>query len=255
MCLIFLAIDNHPEYKLVIAANRDEFYNRKTAPAHFWEDHPEVLGGRDLEAGGTWLGINKIGRISMVTNYRDLKNIKPGAPSRGHLVSDYLLENESPERYMRNVEEKRSVYNGFNLIAGTLDQFFYYSNYQGKVRKIDAGLHGLSNHLLNTSWPKVRVGMEKMTDLLKTTALNPDHILDVMFNDAIAPDEELPDTGIGLEKERLLSSMFIKSPGYGTRSSTVVMVDRSNNLLFKERVYDTDTFGFTSHEFSFKISP
>ena len=253
MCLIFIALHHHPGYKLIVAANRDEFYKRKTSSANFWEDHPEILGGRDLEAGGTWLAVNKNGRISMVTNYRDLKNLKQVAPSRGHLVSDYLLGNEQPADYMHNVETKGNEYNGFNLITGTSDELYYYSNYQNKIIKIAPGLHGLSNHLLDTPWPKVREGLAEMKTLMSGETVDPHLLLDAMHHEIIAPDGELPDTGIGLEWERTLSAMFIKSPGYGTRNSTVVMIDRSNNLQFYERVYDTQTFEFKTTQFSFNI--
>src|SRR5688572_24933406 len=129
MCLIFLALKSHPSYKLIVAANRDEFYNRKTAAADYWEDYPQVLGGRDLEAGGTWLGMSRTGKISMITNFRDFKNIKSNAPSRGHLVSDYLINNDSTENFLRDVEPRAKNYNGFNLICGTADALWYFSNY------------------------------------------------------------------------------------------------------------------------------
>src|SRR5262245_33259460 len=129
MCLIFLSLHHHPTYKLIVAANRDEFYNRKTEAASFWHDHPNIVGGRDLEAMGTWMGMTKQGRISFITNYRDPFNINPAAPSRGHLVSDYLLSNESPRDYLKKVEATGKQYNGFNLVVGTPDQLYYYSNY------------------------------------------------------------------------------------------------------------------------------
>ena len=155
MCLIFFSLKNHPTYKLVIAANRDEFYQRKTEPASFWKDHPTILGGRDLEANGTWMAMNKEGKISLVTNYRDLSNINPKAPSRGQLVSDFLLNGISAEKYLAQVEKNGKAYNGFNLVVGSSDKLVYYSNYKNGVEEIPPGLHGLSNHLLNTPWPKV----------------------------------------------------------------------------------------------------
>lgn len=253
MCLIFISLRNNPTYKLIVAANRDEFYNRKTAPAHFWEDHPGVLGGRDLEASGTWLGVNRNGRISMITNYRDLKNIKPQAPSRGKLVSEYLLRQGGPDEYLQGVAAEAPNYNGFNLIVGDTDALFYYSNYKNSIEPLSAGLHGLSNHLLNTPWPKVKKGLQKFQPLLNDTVVNPDHLLDALYDAEVAVDAELPDTGIGLERERLLSSMFIKSPGYGSRSSTVVMVDNLNNVQFVERTYSLPSFEYTTRSFEFTI--
>lgn len=254
MCLIFLSVKNHPAYKLVIAANRDEFYQRKTAPASFWFDHPSILGGRDLEASGTWMAVNKQGKISMVTNYRDISNINPNAPSRGQLVTDFLLNYDRPLDYLTQVEKKGKAYNGFNLVVGTADQLGYYSNYGKSVEELSPGLHGLSNHLLNTPWPKVVRGKEKMKVALSENDLKPAKLFELLSDDLTAPDDQLPDTGVGLERERMLSSMFIKSPNYGTRCSTVVLIDHSDNVYFSERVYDLKTFAYTSQVFEFKIS-
>jgi uncharacterized protein with NRDE domain len=254
MCLIFLSVKNHPTYKLVIAANRDEFYQRKTAPASFWTDHPAILGGRDMEASGTWMAMNRQGKISMVTNYRDPENINPHAPSRGQLVTDFLLNGATPFDYLKSVEQKGKAYNGFNLIVGSAEQLWYYSNYGQSVEELKPGLHGLSNHLLNTPWPKVIRGKEKMNNTLSSRDIDPTKLFEILFDDHTAPDEKLPNTGVGLERERMLSSMFIKSPNYGTRCSTVVLVDHSNNVYFSERVYDLKTFKYTSQIFEFKIS-
>ena len=255
MCLIFLSIQEHPTYKLVIAANRDEFYNRKTQAAAFWNDYPNIVGGRDLEAMGTWMAMTKQGKISLVTNYRDLTNINPNAPSRGQLVTDFLLEDLSPKFYLEQIEAKGKLYNGFNLIVGSAEELYYYSNYKTGVERIKPGLHGLSNHLLDTPWPKVSRGLEKMKGALSSNDVDPAKLFDVLFDDRIAPDETLPDTGVGLERERMLSSMFIKSPNYGTRCSTVVMIDQDDYVYFAERVYNLSTFDYTSQLFEFKIAP
>lgn len=253
MCLIFLSVQDHPRYKLIVAANRDEFYQRRTAAAAYWEDHPEILGGRDLEAQGTWMAMNKNGRIAMVTNYRDIRNIKPVAPSRGALVTNYLLDTNSPENYLNQVALKGSNYNGFNLIVGSAEELWYNSNYKSGVEKLSLGLHGLSNHLLDTPWPKVERGLEKMRKVLFSQDIQSSQLFEVLFDDAIASDSKLPDTGIGLERERALSSMFIKSPGYGTRCSTVILVGRDNTVQFSERVYDLQTFVYSQKDFAFVI--
>ncbi|HEY0656395.1 MAG TPA: NRDE family protein [Chryseosolibacter sp.] len=252
MCLIFISINQHPDYKLVVAANRDEFYNRKTAPAQFWEDEPGILGGRDLEAGGTWLGVTKQGKISMITNYRDPKNINPNAPSRGKLVSDFLSNETSGRDYLLNLSNAKS-YNGFNLITGTADALYYFSNYRQGVTEMKSGLFGLSNHLLDSPWPKVTKGKAMMNELLAKPFTSQD-LFALLYNEGIASDDLLPDTGVGLERERALSAMFIKSPGYGTRCSTVLLVDKKNNFTFSERVYDLSTFQFTEQTFSFTAS-
>src|SRR5690606_7569505 len=155
MCLIFFSLNQHPEYKLIIAANRDEFYSRRTAPAQFWQDHQDVLAGRDLEAMGTWLGITKQGKFSMLTNYRDLTNVNLNAPSRGKLVSDYLIEPVSASAYINKIAQHGALYNGFNLVVGSPDELYYYSNHAAGVNRLTEGFYGISNNLLDTPWPKV----------------------------------------------------------------------------------------------------
>lgn len=257
MCLIFLSLHQHPNYKLIVAANRDEFYARKTAAAEWWPGHPNLVGGRDLEAVkpdgtcGTWMAMNKNGRIAMVTNFRDIKNIRPDAPSRGHLVTDYLLGDESPEKYLRRLEPSAKNYNGFNLIVGDADGLYYLSNYKEGVGRISTGFHGLSNALLDTPWPKVKEGKEKMSRLFAVKKIEAINLFNGLYDDRVAPDDQLPDTGVGLERERMLSAMFIKSPNYGTRCSTVVTIDQNNKVEFTERVYDLSTFAFTERRFLF----
>jgi len=251
MCLIFLSVHHHPAYKLIVAGNRDEFYNRKTAAASFWEDHPDILGGRDLEAGGTWLGINRSGKISMLTNYRDPQNINPLAPSRGNLVLDYLREPVDAELYLNQVAQDGKKYNGFNLITGTPDELWYYSNYSNGVEKMKPGFYGISNHLLETPWPKVQRGKAKLETVLSQPTIDPEQLFELLYDEQQASDEHLPHTGLSIERERALSSMFIKTENYGSRCSTVILIDRSNRVLFSERVYDTKTFQFTTQSYQF----
>ncbi len=253
MCLIFFSLKQHPAYKLIIAANRDEFYNRKTDPADFWKDQPNIVGGRDLEAQGTWMGITKSGKISMLTNYRDPKNIDPTAPSRGQLVSNYLEQDISPENYLKKIEPKASEYNGFNLLVGNPTEFFYLSNYKAGIDKITSGLHGLSNHLLETPWPKVSRGKQKFEQILKSENISSQQLFEFLYDGERAVDDQLPETGIGLERERALSSMFIKSPNYGSRCSTVILIGQENQVEFSERVYDLATFEYTTKTFRFNI--
>ena len=254
MCLIFLALNYHPSYKLIVAANRDEFYDRPTAPASFWEENSNILAGRDLEAMGTWLGVTRTGRISMLTNFRDPANIKPSAPSRGKLVSDFLAGNSKPADYVQNVAATGGTYNGFNLIAGTPDELWYYSNYAGKPEKLKDGFYGLSNHLLDTPWPKVVRGKEKLKEHLASPKPDPDYLFSVLYDEDLAADQCLPSTGLSLERERALSAMFIKTSGYGSRCTTVIMIDRENNLFFSERAFNTSTFDFSTQTFRFKVS-
>jgi len=254
MCLIFLSLNNHPQYKLIIAANRDEFYKRQTAPAHFWKDHAEIIGGRDLEASGTWMGMNKNGRIAMVTNYRDPVNINAKAPSRGKLVSDFLLNDLSAKDYLEEISQKGELYNGFNLIVGEVDDLWYYSNYKDGVERISRGVHGLSNHLLDTNWPKVFRGKEKFNEQLQAKKVESTNLFEFLYDEQQAPVDQLPNTGIGLEREKALSSMFIKTKGYGSRCSTVVLIDKENRVSYSERVYDIETFEYKTQSFEFAIT-
>ncbi len=253
MCLILFAYKTHPNYKLVIAANRDEFYARETAPANFWEDHPDILAGRDLEGGGTWFGINRSGKVSLLTNYRDLSNIKPNAPTRGKLVSNYLIAEPDVSSYLDIINNLAESYNGFNLILGSVDDLWYYSNVERKKYMLGSGVYGLSNRLLNSSWPKVEKGKKKLTTALKKDKLEPEELFESLYDDRKANDDALPDTGVGIEKERMLSPMFIKSPDYGTRCSTVLLVDQQNHALFTERTYNTTTFDFITRTFTLEV--
>ena len=253
MCLIFISFQYHPKYKLIVAANRDEFYNRKTAAANYWSDHPQILAGRDLEAGGTWLGMSTSGKISMLTNYRDLKNINPAAPSRGQLVSDYLKSSITAQAYMQGIESDGKRYNGFNLIVGNPEELWYYSNYRNGITKLAPGFYGISNHLLESPWPKVLIGKQKISPAFQKNDIDPDRVFEILYDDHIADDDQLPDTGLPLERERALSSMFIKTSNYGSRCSTLVLVDASNEVLFAERVYDLETFNYKTNTFRFSI--
>lgn len=255
MCLIFISINQHPTYKLIVVANRDEFYNRRTKAAGFWEDEPNILGGRDLEAQGTWLAITRTGRISLITNYRDPSNINPNAPSRGKLVSDYLSSNESPLTYLQQKQSTAKEYNGFNLIVGNPDELFYLSNYKEGIDHLTSGFFGLSNELLDSPWPKVIRGKQLLAPALEQSMIHPDSLLEIMRDEERAADQTLPNTGIGLERERALSSMFIKTNNYGSRCSTVVLVDRNHKVEFVERVYDLKNFDYTTQRFEFVIRP
>lgn len=255
MCLILFSYKTHPRYKLIVTANRDEFYERPTSIANFWEDNRNIIAGRDLEAKGTWMGMNKkTGNLSMLTNYRDLANIKVDAPSRGALVSDFLTHDLSVEDYYLDKGKSLADHNGFNLVYGQADNLYYTSNeFKGGLKTIPDGIYGLSNHLLNTSWPKVNKGKLKLAAITERRNFEVEHLFEAMYDDERAPDANLPDTGIGLDKERMLSSMFIKSSTYGTRCTTVILVDNNDKVLFAERTYNTSTFDYTTQYYKFKV--
>ncbi len=238
MCLILFSYDDHPRYRLVGAANRDEFYGRPTQPATFWSDVPHLLAGRDEKAGGTWMGVTRQARWAAITNYRDPSTRREDARSRGHLVADYLKESSPPDAYLRQVADKADRYNGFNLLVGTLDELGYYSNRDGAVRMLESGLYGLSNHLLDTGWPKVERGRKKMRRVLDHDDVVPEDLFQLLHDTAKPDDERLPDTGVGLAGERVLSPMFIEDDEYGTRSSTVLMIGREGHVTFVERTFE-----------------
>ena len=239
MCLIFMAMDAHPDYRIVIAANRDEFYDRPSAPASFWPESPQLLAGRDLRAGGTWLGITRSGRLAALTNYRDPESKRAERPSRGKLVSDFLIGRENPVSYLERISANAGRYNGFSLLVGRNGNFYCYSNRSEGIRTLGPGIHGLSNHLLDTPWPKVEKGRQALSRLLSGNTICPEDLFHFLLDRTAAPDELLPDTGVGLEMERMLSPVFISSPGYGTRSSTVILLDRTGRVTFAEKAFGT----------------
>jgi uncharacterized protein with NRDE domain len=237
MCLILFAYKSHPQYKLIVAANRDEFYQRPTAPAHFWEDSPTILAGRDLEKMGTWLGVTTSGRFAALTNYRNPLEITKDKRSRGELVADALSYEGNLEVYMEGLAGFNDRYPGYNLLAGDKDTLYYYSNIGRKLQLIEHGIYGVSNHLLNTEWPKVKKGREGLSRVINEKPEDlVSSLFDVLRNADPAPDEQLPSTGVSLEWERMLSPMFISSGHYGTRSSTVMLMS-DQQLQYVERVF------------------
>lgn len=235
MCLILFACHQHPDYPLVMTANRDEFHARPTRTAQWWDDFPNLLAGKDLDAGGTWLGITRSGRMTAVTNYRDPASHNPAATSRGELTTDFLKRNISAEDYQQYLFQQRNNYNGYNLLYGSVDQLHYYSN-RGKAPKmLPPGIYGLSNHLLDTPWPKVNQGKQALTNALQQTEIDPDDLWPILADSTIAQDSELPETGIGLEWERMLSAIKISGDHYGTRTSTLLLYRKDGLVLFFER--------------------
>jgi uncharacterized protein with NRDE domain len=234
MCLILVAWQAHPDYPLVVAANRDEFFLRRTASADFFDDFPDLLAGRDLEAGGTWLGITRSGRFAALTNFRDPANQKQNAPSRGHLVAGYLSGEASIDAYLDALQADE--FNGFNLLLCDGRQLVAFSNISRERHKLEPGIYGLSNHLLDTPWPKVGAGKTALSNAL---AALPDEtaLFHLLCDDTIHPDAALPATGVSLEWERLLSAAFIRGTDYGTRSSTVLKFDADGMASFDEQTW------------------
>lgn len=238
MCLMAIAVESHSRYRLILAANRDEYFQRPTAPASFWEDVPQLLAGRDLQAGGTWLGVTTGGRLAAVTNYREPQRHGQHRRSRGRMVTDFLAGNIPPQAYLETIRGEGEQYGGFNLIVGDREGIFYYSNRGDAPLRISPGIHGLSNHLLDTPWPKVVAAKERLQRLLREDTPEPEALFALLSDTATFPDQLLPDTGVGLERERLLSSLFIAGSDYGTRSSTLILIDRDDRITFMERSFD-----------------
>lgn len=226
----------------MVAANRDEFYDRPTRRMHVWEDHDQIIAGRDLERGGTWFGVTRGGRWAAVTNYREAGAAR-SATSRGALVSDFLISGSSPEDYVANIAPHAGAYSGFNLVAATTSQAVYFSNRDQSMRHLGTGIYGLSNHLLDTPWPKVNAGKQSLLGLTRRKHLDTESLFFIMNDRDRASDEELPESGVGIEWERLLSSAFVSGEAYGTRSSTILLVNRHNRLKLEERTYGPDANG------------
>jgi uncharacterized protein with NRDE domain len=239
MCLIVFAWQVVPAKPLIAVGNRDEFYDRPAAPAAWWDDYPDVYAGRDLLGGGTWIGITGSGRFGAVTNIRAPQEKRVNAPTRGALVADYLTGKKSAAEYIAGIMDRNGEYNGFNLIIGDAEQLIWFSNRaEGDTRNgrpLPPGIYGLSNALLDTPWPKVVRAKAQFSSLLCQGA--PEAAYFEMLSDtARAPDCRLPQTGIGLEMERVLSAVCIESPNYGTRASTVVQLDRAGGAMLHEQM-------------------
>jgi uncharacterized protein with NRDE domain len=254
MCLILFAYKVHPAYPLIVAANRDEFYERPSSPVEFWKEAPQVLAGRDLKEGGTWLGITREGKFAAITNYRDPAAFKTGAPSRGRLIKNYLCGSSGAAAFIKKISPQADLYNGFNLICADGADLFVYSNH-ADVQKLPAGIYGLSNRHLDSAWPKVVRGKKALSAAMDKKGTDLETALFALLADRrIAPDNKLPSTGISLEWERLLSAIFIDSPGYGTRSSTVLLIGKNRWVKFVEKVFDGKPDPWVESRFSFRLS-
>ena len=252
MCLIAFAHRVHPEFPLVVAANRDEFYARPTAQAAFWEDRPAILAGRDLECMGTWLGVARNGRFAAVTNYRDPTDVRTSAESRGTLVSLFLDGAMPAAQFVAGVVASAGAYRGFNLLASDGTDFYSFSNRAGEPVRLEPGIYGLSNHLLNTPWPKVRLARERLEAALHPRPA-PEPLFTLLADTAVVPDEALPQTGLSPEREKMLSAARIVSHSYGTRCSTVVLQGADGRMQFAERSYGPEGAELDTARYEFRL--
>ncbi|HSJ69671.1 MAG TPA: NRDE family protein [Anditalea sp.] len=226
----------HPDYKLVLVANRDEFFDRPSAPIQYWESG--FYGGKDLRGGGTWMGVNPDGKFAAITNYRDIKNIRHDATTRGNLVKDFLEGDEDPFTYLQRVQPNMGEYDGFNLIVAQDDHMYYLSNYGNKIIEVKPGLHTLSNILMDSDWSKEKLALDQLKENIKTNKLSPDELLGLLKSEDILPDHQLPNTGATLNQERALSAQFVRlADYYGTVNTTAILWGHDGKVIFKERTY------------------
>jgi uncharacterized protein with NRDE domain len=252
MCLLLVSFQPDSEYPWVVASNRDEFLNRPTLAAHFWSDHPQILGGRDAKENGTWLAVTKSGKFAALTNYRDPTRHAGGKKSRGWVVNDCLLARDPTERFLAKLMMRADEYNDFNLMVGTSRELFFYSNPHRSAQNLPPGVYGVSNQDLDSPWPKLNEAKYRFEKALtEPDDQTAERIFEILTNASRYEDSLLPDTGIGLEWERRLSSIFIPGPDYGTRSSTVISMAKSGRIRFEERTYEGDSSKFQAirHEF------
>ncbi|MBI4290982.1 MAG: NRDE family protein [Betaproteobacteria bacterium] len=250
MCLILFAWRAHARHDLIVAANRDEFYERPASAAGFWPDQPQLLAGRDLSAQGTWMGVTRGGRFAAITNFRNPAERNPAAPSRGHLVSSFLIDEREPAVWLEAIAPQAQVYNGFSLLVGNRRSLCFFSNRNGAITTLEPGIHGLSNHLLDTPWPKVEKGKAQLAKLIQKP-FDAQAYLNLLADREPASEPQLPDTGVGPELERRLSSIRIAGDGYGTRCSSVLRISTDASVEFWERSYasDASTTGTVNYEF------
>ncbi len=236
MCLIVLGRNIHPKYRLILVANRDEFYERPTQAAHYWDTPHQMLAGKDLQAGGTWLGVNSLGNLAAVTNYRDPVSFRPDKSSRGKIPVDFLINDTGLKEYLNTLRKDAHQFNGFNLLAQENGQLIHYNNQEDSITEITDGVHAISNATLNTPWPKVIRAKERFKALIKR---NFDHeaLIEMMGDTETADPKELPDTGIPHELEVAVSAMCIRTEKYGTCSTTAITITHDGQVNFTEKSY------------------
>lgn len=251
MCLVLIAHKVHPRLPLIVAANRDEFHARPAQKMHWWVDYPEILAGRDLQGGGTWLGIRRNGRFATVTNYRDAVPPSGRRPSRGELITAFLQSSLSPLEYVRSVDPAR--YAGFNLLVADRDRLAYLSNRDGASGELPAGIYGVANATLDTPWPKVERTRAALDELIRSDNVNESRLLRLLDDRRRASARELDAGGMPFEKAHAFSAPFIVLPDYGTRCSTVVIRDVAGQVRVAERRFSADGRSTGQSDFAFQV--
>lgn len=234
MCLISFNWGDHPGYQLILVGNRDEFFDRPSSSLHVWPGG--FYGGKDLKGGGTWMGFHPNGRFAALTNYRNSKAPEANPISRGHLVKDFLESREKPFEYLHKIQKKMHEYEGFNLLVAQGSQMAYLSNARSEAEVVSPGIHGISNAFLDTPWPKVEQAKKELQERIANNELDEGSLLRLLQSKSYAPDKSLPDTGVSLDMERILSAQFIQmGQEYGTVNTTVILWKHSGEVLIKER--------------------
>lgn len=255
MCIIFAAIKQHRDYPLIIAANRDEFYARPTEPSHFWPSPQGMLAGKDISAGGTWMGVTRNAHIAALTNIRNPVAQRSDKISRGGLVVDYLRQQPLTARHLTTLEKTAERYNGFNLLFGHYLNLAVFNSHTLQHEFLRPGVHALSNASLNTPWPKSLKGTDGLSRYIQQAKhINVEALFKLLRDSTTAPDEQLPDTGVTAEWEKALSSVFIQTPEYGTRSSTLLFFDRYQQVNWYECTYSKHGTPVQTQHFSWKVS-
>jgi uncharacterized protein with NRDE domain len=257
VCILFVAIEQHEHYPLIIAANRDEFFNRPTLPSHFWGEQKQVLAGIDEQAGGTWMGINQAGNIAALTNIRAPDSIQQDAVSRGKLVSHYLCQPKVD--YEVDLQRTKQHYNGYNLLYGPWNNLKVYNNHLDQISTLTQGFYGLSNASLNSPWPKLNKGVSRLKAYCEQGEQDSHNVeftalFDLLLDTSPALDHELPQTGVPIDWERRLSSIFIQGENYGTRSSTILKVDKYNRVSWCERTFSNTANCVSEQNYQFNIN-
>lgn len=256
MCLLVLAWESHPRYRLILAANRDEFHERPAASLAWWPEDPRILAGRDLRGSGTWMGTTRSGRFGVVTNFRDLEQPPADAPSRGELVTRFLSGAMSPPEYLDELRDRALRYAGFSLLVGGPHALHYVSNRDGReARPLGRGVYGLSNHHLDSPWPKLLRTRARLSELIAADRVVPGFLFDLLADRAPADPDETPDTGLPPDWERALSSPFVLHERYGTRCSTVLLVEHGGRTTMLERRFDERGVTTGASRLAFDPSP
>lgn len=249
MCILFLAINQHPDYPLIVAANRDEFFDRPSESMHFWPDKPDILAGRDALQGGTWLGISKSGRFCAVTNFRTGQKAKEDAPSRGALVTRFLETEDSEEEFLAFLSESHQSYNPFNLVFGGVSGLSVFTSMDAKYVPLKSGFHSVSNGYVHHQWPKMDKGESKLAEVIANKKTIPiDSLNNIMRDQTKADLEDLPDTGIDQSLEQHLSSIFIQGEEYGTRTTSYLFFN-NREILLHELNYDNQASVIEEQQF------